>query len=739
MWSAVRWMLILVAFVPLLYVTGVYYPFIVPKVIYFRTLVELVFATLAVYAVYKRSDLNLAILKNKITWLPAGFLVASYLSSFFGIDFYHSFWSTFERMDGLFTLTHMVAYFYMLLVVFREKDWRLFFFTNAVVGSLVALYAFGQHFGVAWFLDMADPRVKGTIGNPAFLASYLAITVFFAVELARKAKGTFVKYMWWIAVLLHVIAIIWSQTRGVFVAAVVSGAVLAVIFAITTSRKATRVWALGGIALLFISGALIYTYRQEVVSAKIPMLSRVANISATDSTTQSRLFVWGESLKASTEKPLLGYGHENLGYVYNKFYDPTKIREEWFDRSHNVYIDELIHGGVIGLGIYLAMLCFMFYALWKYRTRDEEKAFLLGTLLLVYTIQNFFVFDTINSSFLFWGLFAFIVFIWADEESLVKQKSVATSETSTLVKGAVAIFAVGVVLSGYWTNVLPVRANVALSEAYMYQIADIKRSVSALERGLSYGTFGDLGYGYQVYSMYKNKLEYGKIPPRELKESYEFSEAFLGSLIEKYPWDTRLYVYWGHIVEGRPKGTPYNEELFVVRMKKVIELSPMRPQGHYLLANVSLNKIAESTPKERKELNRKALEGLKAYADIVPRLPEVQFIVANISIKAGRSKEAEEYFKRGDAVYVQDYSSAKRALTYLLLINDYARAEKYFKEVSNLNPSNLDAMVDLAKVYHMNGKMDEAVETLNRVNEIDPKFLDKEPGLVNKILNSYQH
>ena len=738
LWNTLRWVLVATALTPLIYVSGIYYPFIVPKVVYFRTLVEFSVAFLAVYAIYRIDGIDLSFFKNKITWLPALFLGMSYVSSVFGIDFYHSFWSTFERMDGLFTLTHVVAYCYLLLIVFREKDWKLFFTANAVIGSLVALYAVGQHFGIAWFLDKADPRVKGTIGNPAFLASYLAITAFFVFDLARKSRSVFVRYFWWFALFIHAFAIIWSQTRGIFVAIFAAAATLFAVWAVTTRERTKRMWAAGGILLIVVSGALFYAYRHEIASANIPMLSRVASISAVDPTTQSRLFVWGKSLEASAERPVIGYGFENFEYVYNKFYDPQKIGEEWFDRSHNVYIDELIHGGIVGLGVYLALLGFMFYALWQYRTRDQETALLLSALLLVYSIQNFFVFDTISSSFLFWALFAFIVFLSKGEEKVSVRRNVTTQEIPLWGKVLSVVFASGVVISGYWANYLPIRANTALAEGYMYQIVDIPRSTAALNRGLSYGTFGDMGYGYQVYDMYKNKLEYGKISQKDLKESYEFSEAFLGRLIEKYPWNTRLYIYWGHVVEGRPEGTPYDKNKIIDLMEKAIELSPMRPQAYYILANVYLGELQGGTTAQKTEANAKALGVLKSYADLVPHYAEAQFIVANVAEKAGEKRLAAEYFKRGDAVYLPDPGVAKRAVTYLIRTNDYKHAERYFKDLSDSNPGNLDAMVDLAKIYYMNGKVDEAVEALNKVNNINPKFLDKEPDLTSKILNSYQ-
>src|SRR3972149_113346 len=160
LWNTLRWVLVATALTPLLYVSGIYYPFIVPKVVYFRTLVEFSVAFLAVYAIYRIDGIDLSFFKNKI----------------------------------------------------------------------------------AWFLDKADPRVKGTIGNPAFLASYLAITAFFVFDLARKSRSVFVRYFWWFALFIHAFAIIWSQTRGIFVAIFAAAATLFAVWAVTTRERTKRMW-----------------------------------------------------------------------------------------------------------------------------------------------------------------------------------------------------------------------------------------------------------------------------------------------------------------------------------------------------------------------------------------------------------------------------------------------------------------------------------------------------------------
>lgn len=735
LWNVARWSLLLVAVTPLLYVGGVYYPFVVPKVIYFRTLTEIAVVLLACYAAYARENLNLAILKNKITWVPLIFLGFSYLSAFLGLDFYHSFWSIFERMDGLVTLTHLVLYFYAVLLVFSKEDWKKFFVINGIVAGLVGLYAVLQHYGFSWFQDTVDVRVRGTIGNAAFLASYLGIMFYLALYLAREAKTVLVRRVWWCIAGLSLIVIAMTQTRGALVAGALSLVVFLVWWGLTVSEKKYRTYAIAALAFVLVVGVFGYVYRGKLATFPIPAISRLASISLNDPTTKSRLFIWGNSLSAFTEHPLLGYGMENFEYVYNKFYDPQVVAEEWFDRSHNIYIDQLIHNGAVGLALYLVILGYAFYVARGYISRERYTGFIFFFLLLTYALQNFFVFDALSSAFLFWALFAFLVSskarTWTD---------FPLSKASSWMKVGAVMVVLGGGASWYFVNYLPLRANIALGEGYKYQIADVKKSLASFEKGLSYHTFADMEYGYQTYSTYTNKLAYrNKMNDAEMIASYEAATVLFKELIEKYPWNVRLYTYWGHIVEGRPAGGSYDEREFEALMKKAVALSPKRSTAYYIWANIYLAKLKDArTNAEKQELYQKGLEILKLYASQVPDSADAQFVVADVSQKAGLLSEAEEYFGRGDSVYTTSLIAARRAAGYLLRINDYARAERYLKDITTEDPGNPDAWLDLAKVFYLNGKVNEAVESLNMVNAINPEILKKEPSLVNEIVGSYR-
>ena len=110
-------LLALTFFVPLVVLPSSFiFPFIVPKILLFRSLIGLLFGAYLLLCTMhwekyrpRISALHVAVL---------GFFLSFALSTFFGVDWYRSFWDNHERMLGLFTLSHYVL-FYFFLTHFR--------------------------------------------------------------------------------------------------------------------------------------------------------------------------------------------------------------------------------------------------------------------------------------------------------------------------------------------------------------------------------------------------------------------------------------------------------------------------------------------------------------------------------------------------------------------------------------------------------------------------------------------
>lgn len=732
------WSLLAAAFVPLIYVSsgGVIYPFTTGKIFAFRTLVEIAVALAGVLVATGYRGFSWGVLRRTITWIPAGMLAWGYVSAWFGIDFYHSFWSIFERGDGLVTATHVTAYFYLVLLAFDTKEWRTFFALTAGTGTVVALYGLGQKLGFPGLIHTGMDRVEGTIGNAAFLAGYLVLTAGITAYMAYTTKRENARWWWAAGAVLQVVVVFLSETRGAILALLGTAMFLLVYGAFFIRAHRVRMASLAALVLLVASMALGYVYRDTLAESNIGFLKRLGQISLDDPTTKSRLFIWKNSLAAAGDRFTTGYGPENFEYVYNRYYDPSIVTEEWFDRAHNAYVDALIQTGAVGFALLVALLVLALQLAWRRRADDEWVGVILGATIIAYAAQNFFVFDTIATSALFLALTAFLISARHGNPVTEKIKNLfAGNSTQYAALGyAVAVVAAG---SWYWVNWLPLQANVALADGYMYQVADTKRSIASLERGLSYGTFADMEYAYQAYDMYFNKKEYGKLTPEDMLASYEFSLKMLEDAIERYPWNVRLYIYWGHIVEGRPAGGSYDEVKLEAFLSKAIELSPKRSQSYYMLANIYLNKSAAAASVEEKTENTKrAVSVLERYVALVPDYVEPNIILANILRVGGMRDEADRYFKQGIRRVTDepDPSLARRILEYYLGIRDYKNAQKYYEYLLKNEPMNYDFWFDLAHIYALNGDREKARAAVEIVQKGNPKILEKDPAFAATLL-----
>ena len=103
-------------------VGDLFFPFITGKNFFFRIVVEILFALWAIAAIF---DKKYRPRTSPIFWAVLAIVGVLTLSTIFGENPYRSFWSNYERMEGLVTHLHLLAYFIILICMFKnETDWR---------------------------------------------------------------------------------------------------------------------------------------------------------------------------------------------------------------------------------------------------------------------------------------------------------------------------------------------------------------------------------------------------------------------------------------------------------------------------------------------------------------------------------------------------------------------------------------------------------------------------------------
>lgn len=720
----------LTAFLPLVYIPYLFVPFITGKVFIFRTLVTVALLLYFFLLSRKRVEFYRDIFSNKTAFLPGAILFLGMISAFFGIDPYHSFWSSFGRMDGVLSLIYITAFFYLIVLVFTKNEWERFFKFISWAAGGVALIALLQAIGLPGVVHSGVDRAEGTIGNAAFLAGYLGLSFFITLREYFKEDNKS-KSFYGILAITQALAVFASETRGTLLAL---GFVFLVTLGYLSIKNNRGVWqkrARLGLIAAFILGSFFFVFKEDLADNRFSLVRRLATTDLSNSTAKSRLFIWRETLKEIPARPIFGVGMENFEYLYNNFYDPSAINEEWFDRSHNSFVDKLAEGGAVGFLAHTALV-FSFILLAYRSFRKDSRFWPLLLLAGVYIIQSLFVFDTfVSQTYLL--MLVVLAFLLTER----KEKGCFVSIPLP------AFYLIGffLIASLWWTVIQPFRANVLLATGYHYQIVDVDRSVRDFKKGWSLGTFADLEYGYQAYRVFTNQIEYktngGNFSDDEMQKSYDYGYFVLKTLIDRYPWNPRPMVYLGHLIDSNPRAAFTEGEYQIALMDRAIALSPKRSQPYYLKANVYIRRAGIAPIESEKEKNYElATNILEAYAKEVPNLAETNFILANLYINIGETKKAEVAYQRGAGVYNIDEKSAGRAAGYLIRQKRFSEAEQYLRDLVFVSPHVPAYQVDLVRALYLNNKFDEAKTILGTIQKNFPDALKNEQDLINTVTNN---
>src|SRR3989344_5496969 len=710
------WLLMSPVVLPVVIWGGLIYPYLVPKTLLFYALSLLSLAVFGVlvacgHAFYWRRLLHWS------TAMPAALLALAYLASIAGIDFYRSFWSIFVRGDGLLMLTCAVVDFYLILLyvdrVFFERLVRVI----AVVATAVAVYGIGE-----WLLG--GGRVGSLLGNAAFFAGYLGITLFVTLMAGRSLTSAWRRAAY-AGAALQLIAIVLSATRGTILALGVA-TLIATLYLATRGQGYVRRRALGVLIVLALIGGLSFVFRSQLATVPFAPVARIASLSTNEGDVASRLFVWRHMVDEIVRAPLLGVGAEHIDLLFNRFYDPTQIREEWFDRSHNAFLDYAGQYGVAGALLYLALIVGFFVAARRLRARGEGMLAGLSVLLAItYAAQNFFVFDTVSSFWLFLALLAALL-------GTSLRETPAT--TAHLPKGSVPVawgVAVVLILLIVPVSVRPAIAAYDLALAYKFTLANPDTEIAYLANGLALGTYGDVEYGYTVYDMYVNRQAAGLTGDARVS-AYTAALAVLTKNFNRYPYDARTALYLAHIVSLAPPGTVMDKGLLAEALARTIKESPKRAQPWYVLVNLSIteaNTHPQGSP-ERAAGYAAAKDLLARYIDLVPTLSQPHFVLAELARATGDGETAALEADLGKEYYVSDLPTARRAASYFLGVSNWASARFFLAEVVSLDSADQQSLYDLAKVSYLDGDPSAAEAIVLELRKTNPDILATDPNLL---------
>ncbi len=710
--------LVAALFVPFIVADSQFFPFITGKAFVFRILVEILFGVWLAGMFWNKE------LIPKFSWITGSvlvFIALITLADLSGVSFYRSFWSNFERMDGLITLLHMLAYFFVAAATLNNRfKWNVFFNTSIAASVIMSFYAFLQ-MAHKIQINQGGVRVDGTFGNATYLAVYMLFNIFIALFLTFRAHQENRSYKWFvtgvygIAMLFQGIVLYATATRGAILGLIGGVLLPAIIVAIWGKEyPGFRKISIGTIAAVLILVGGFFAIRNADFVKRSPTLNRFASLSVQELNTQGRRYVWPMAVKGFLEKPILGWGQENFNYVFNKYYDPRMFTQEpWFDRAHNVVLDWLVAGGLLGFLGYMSMFVAVLVLIIKSKKFSLiDKAIWIG-LLAAYFFQNLFVFDNLVSYMYFFAILAFVHSDFVQEKTNSWFERVfGDGRTAQKIAPVVAVILVIVFI--YGLNAKQISANREIIQAIVPGQLNAEDSLLAFKKVFDRQTFAD-GEATEQLFVQMQKFGGADVSDQAKKDFAELAVNRFNIQLQKYPNDARTLLFTGTLLDrlGDFKTSiPY--------LERALENSPKKQSIMFELGLAHLSAGEYSS----------ALETLKKAYDEVPDFNDAKILYA---VALLYNKNIDEAKKIMAQVPVEVLVSDERIIAALAGTGHLSDAVGLIEKRAVLQPKSPEVRFRLAAGYLALNQRAKAIEILRVISKDFPANKDQADYYIKEI------
>jgi tetratricopeptide (TPR) repeat protein/O-antigen ligase len=237
------------------------------------------------------------------------------------------------------------------------------------------------------------PDFSQWIVLPGAIFIFYALTYLYSMpKQSRQLMNTLQVVGLPVLMVVQVLVIFLTQSRGPELGLLLGLVVFG--FAFLLRRRMFKAFA-AVLALTVLFGAFLVVFNlpdSPIASWRdIKYIGRLGLISQIDEGTgKVRTLIWGGAWNLITSDPvrmIVGWGPESMYVAYNKFYPPDlahwELRNATPDRSHDVFFDQAVTMGLLGLVAYLFLVgAFIWYAVRALRKAPglNDQLLLIGLL-----------------------------------------------------------------------------------------------------------------------------------------------------------------------------------------------------------------------------------------------------------------------------------------------------------------------------------------------------------------------
>ena len=618
-----------------------------------------------------------------------------------------------------------------------RRDWKKVFGFYIAIGIIVGIYgllqmtinrstlqAEGVFKGLVKMLGVrpalqGGQRIDGTIGNPTYLAAYLLMLAFVSLGFFVKSASKIGRWSSGLAALFFGVLIFLTATRGALLAVALSAVLMpiAYLFISRGENKPEKKWrkiAIGVIAITAVTVSGLWAFRGSSFVKNNYVLSRVTNISLSEKTTRSRFMVWNISWQGFKERPILGWGQESYTGVFAKYYNPKLFDQEpWFDRSHNIALDWLVSGGILGLLSYLSLFGTAIYGLWKLvraKKIDAKESAVLAVGLIAYFFQNLFVFDNLATYITFFGILAYVNAVGnlTSEENTGPAEKAFTPKNTLMITGGALLIMSYVAYAGSIKPIIESRALIGILATLGTNSPDAV--AEKFKNVLAYDTFGNAEVLEQFGRLGIDLIPTDKIPAAAKVSYVNTAAEAMEKHLERFPLDIRMRMALITLYNRAANLNPNFVSQARSHANEALRQGPNRQQAYFASAeNYLLVGNFDA-----------AIKDLKTAVDLEPQYTDAHLNLAIIAANIGRDDVVDEALANLNKITPENGNPYIRLGTIYLRTGKTDRAFVMYKKALEVEPNNPEFHANIAAFYLQRGEKQKAIAEARKAAELDP-------------------
>lgn len=679
---------------------------------------------------------------KKYFLIPSLLIVGLVVILPFSLDWRISFFGSYERQEGI---SSLFFYFLWSLILFvnllawrnigarvwslKAKIRRILISAN-LSGTLAGLYGVLQILNIDFLTWPDEPYLTGralsTFGQPNFFASFLLLTIPLAFYLAYSSKNFWAKTFFSFAAAFQILGLFSTASRGGLLALVLIG-FLFVTYLLFSSKFTARTKT-----LIVLGAFLVFVLGIGALKIFTPgRLQESFNLGA--GSFAARVNFFHASADAILKKPAFGYGLENAGEVFIKYYD-----NDWgiyadvsanTDRAHNLILDTLLNAGFFGLLLFSLWYYSFFKLAWQ-NYRSEKYKYLslaIGSAAATYLTSLMFSFAIVAAEVYFWLLFAILSAIHFEHpvsinnfSGLLKKYSFNYWWRLSLLIGVLILAAWQIILNGrsliadaYFNNIyIALSRGEALTALVIHddilnlKVNPVQQNFVAHFLGDNLGVHLEQASDLATKTMIKNRLEKiaQSLPDRGYQNfllkaqiysqlgNYEMADKYFATILQLTPEWPLAYL---------ERGRDY------MRQGRLAEA-----ENFYRLVDTKLPDVDSAIINPR---HKKVAQSYRymMYTDL-----------GRAYVSQGEYANAEKFFKAAYRNMIEDYSLLKKIADTFYLRGDLDTAIRYVAHGSVLSPNDYNWPLALATLYLEKGDRAAALNNLETAIKLAPEKLE---------------